>query len=217
MGGGDEGGVVVPADPGAAFVVVEAELALQLLVVELDLPAQPGEAGEPFGLGVGGQVREPVVGRRGPSRRAIRRSATPRGAGWAWPSPSCAPRGRARTRTATVIGFPSGPSRKLIVRVRCLPSLAIRSPIASGLRSGRGRLLGRPGACRLLGDGEHGLGREHRWWPRRPRARTRARRRANAHAAQCCRRRPGRRAPARRGAPSRPPARRAPRRARAWS
>ena len=49
MGDGDEGGVVVPADPGSAFVVVEAELAFQLFVVELDLPAQPGEAGEPLG------------------------------------------------------------------------------------------------------------------------------------------------------------------------
>jgi hypothetical protein len=50
-------GVVVPADPGAAFVVVEAELALQLFVVELDLPAEPSE---PFGFGVGWEVGEPV-------------------------------------------------------------------------------------------------------------------------------------------------------------
>jgi hypothetical protein len=38
VGGGDQRGVVVPADPEAAFVVVEAELAFQLFVVELDLP-----------------------------------------------------------------------------------------------------------------------------------------------------------------------------------
>jgi hypothetical protein len=43
--------------------VVEAELALQLAVVELDLPAQPGEAREALGLDVGGQVGEPVVAR----------------------------------------------------------------------------------------------------------------------------------------------------------
>ncbi len=52
VGGGDERGVVVPAEPGAAFVVVEAEFALELFVVELDLPTQPREAGEAFGLGV---------------------------------------------------------------------------------------------------------------------------------------------------------------------
>ena len=54
MDGGDQRGVVIPAEPGAAFVVVKAELALELLVVQLDLPAQPGEAGEPLGLGVCG-------------------------------------------------------------------------------------------------------------------------------------------------------------------
>jgi hypothetical protein len=56
VGGGDQRGVVIPAEPGAAFVVVEAELAFELLVVELDLPAHAGEPGEPFGLGVGGEV-----------------------------------------------------------------------------------------------------------------------------------------------------------------
>ena len=61
--GGHQRGVVIPAEPGAALVVVQAELALELLVVELDLPPQAGEAGEPLGLGVGGEVREPVIGR----------------------------------------------------------------------------------------------------------------------------------------------------------
>jgi hypothetical protein len=41
VGGGDHGAVVVKADITAAFVVVEAELALELAVVELDPPAQP--------------------------------------------------------------------------------------------------------------------------------------------------------------------------------
>jgi hypothetical protein len=35
--GGDQGGVVVPAEVGASLVVVEAELALELAVVELEL------------------------------------------------------------------------------------------------------------------------------------------------------------------------------------
>jgi hypothetical protein len=38
--------VVVPAEPGAAFVVVEAELAFELLVVELHLPAHACEPRE---------------------------------------------------------------------------------------------------------------------------------------------------------------------------
>lgn len=56
----------MPAEVGAALVVVEPELALELLVVELDLPPQPGEACELLGLGVGGEVGEPVVGVTGP-------------------------------------------------------------------------------------------------------------------------------------------------------
>src|SRR6516164_283039 len=42
VGGGDQRGVVVPPQPGPAFVVVQAKFALELLVVQLDLPAQPG-------------------------------------------------------------------------------------------------------------------------------------------------------------------------------
>jgi hypothetical protein len=51
--GRDQRGVVIPAKPGAALVVVQAEFTLALLVVEFDLPAQAGEAGERLGLGVG--------------------------------------------------------------------------------------------------------------------------------------------------------------------
>ena len=51
MRGGDQRGVVIPTQPRAAVVVVKAELALELAVVELDLPAQAGEASEPPGLG----------------------------------------------------------------------------------------------------------------------------------------------------------------------
>jgi hypothetical protein len=50
------GGVVVPPEPGAAFVLVEPELAFELFVVELDRAAQPGKVGVSFGLGVGGEV-----------------------------------------------------------------------------------------------------------------------------------------------------------------
>ena len=52
----DQRGVVVPSEPGAAFVVVEPELAFELFVVELHLPAQACQACEPLGTGVGGQV-----------------------------------------------------------------------------------------------------------------------------------------------------------------
>ena len=206
MGDGDERGVVVPADPGAAFVVVEAELALELFVVELDLPAQPGEPGEPLGLGVGGEVGDPVVDRRVGAGRAIRRSAAPRGGRAAVPfCHSCAALTGANTN-CELTGLPSGPSRKPIVWVWSLPSLAISSLIASGSRSGRGRLFGLPVAAGRLGNGEHGLGREHLGRPRRPRARTRAPRRGAGRAARCCRRRPGRRAPAPPGPPSPQPA-----------
>jgi hypothetical protein len=51
VGGGDERGVVIPAEVGAPLVVVEAEFALELFVVELDLPAQPRQARKLLGLG----------------------------------------------------------------------------------------------------------------------------------------------------------------------
>lgn len=63
VGGGDEGAVVVEPKVAAAFVVVQAEFALELLVVELDHPGQPGEAREALGFGVGRQIADPVVGR----------------------------------------------------------------------------------------------------------------------------------------------------------
>ena len=54
MRGGDQGGVVIPPEPGAALVVVQPELALELLVIEFDFPAQPGESCELLGRRVGG-------------------------------------------------------------------------------------------------------------------------------------------------------------------
>ncbi len=62
-GAGDERCVVVEAEVASAFVVVEPEVAFQLAVVELDHPAQAGEAGEPLRRRLRGQVGEPVVGR----------------------------------------------------------------------------------------------------------------------------------------------------------
>jgi len=46
----------MPAEIGASFVVVKAQLAFELAVVKLDHPAQAGEAGQALGRGVGGQV-----------------------------------------------------------------------------------------------------------------------------------------------------------------
>jgi len=63
VGGGDQRGVVMPAQPGAAFVVVKAEVSFELAVVQLDLPPQPGEHGDVLVGGVGGEVADPVVGR----------------------------------------------------------------------------------------------------------------------------------------------------------
>ena len=61
LGGCGEGDVAVPADPGAAFEVVQAEGLLQFAVVVLDAPAALGEADELGQWGVGGQVGQPVV------------------------------------------------------------------------------------------------------------------------------------------------------------
>ena len=46
MGDGAEHGVVVEAAPGPSFEVIQAELALHLLVVALDAPAKLGETHE---------------------------------------------------------------------------------------------------------------------------------------------------------------------------
>ena len=54
---------MMESEPSSPFIVVEAKLAFQLAVVELDRPAQAGEAGEALAGRGGGKVREPVVGR----------------------------------------------------------------------------------------------------------------------------------------------------------
>jgi hypothetical protein len=63
LGGGDEGDVVVPAAPGAAFEVDQAEAVFEFAVVVLDAPAHlrpPHQVGD---RGGGGQVAQPVAGR----------------------------------------------------------------------------------------------------------------------------------------------------------
>ena len=62
MGCGDEGGVVVPAEPGAAFEVVETEDVFEFSVVVFDTPANLAQADEFGDGGVGGQGGQPVVG-----------------------------------------------------------------------------------------------------------------------------------------------------------
>lgn len=58
MGRSDAGYVVVEAAPPATFEVVEAELALHLLVVALDSPTKLREVHEPLQRGLGRQVRQ---------------------------------------------------------------------------------------------------------------------------------------------------------------
>ena len=48
VGAGDQRRVVVEPGVAAAFVVVEAEFAFELAVVERDRPAEPREPGEPL-------------------------------------------------------------------------------------------------------------------------------------------------------------------------
>lgn len=61
----DEGDVVVPSAPGAAFVVVQARASSQFAVVVFDAPAQLGQPHQPGAWGVVGQVRQPVFDRFG--------------------------------------------------------------------------------------------------------------------------------------------------------
>ena len=141
--GGHERGVVIPAEPGAAFVVIEPEFAFELFVVELDLPPQPGEAGELLGLGVGGEVGDPVVDRLLLPFGPFGDQPFLAGRDGVAFSQSFPARTR-RKQNRDVIGSPSGPSRNVTVW-NCPPSSpAISSPIASGLRSGRGRVFCRP-------------------------------------------------------------------------
>ena len=72
------------AAPTSSFIMAEAELLLELLVVPLDPPAQLGKSNEALERGIGGKVGKPELGRLdlafgpldqepefGPGRRAI--------------------------------------------------------------------------------------------------------------------------------------------------
>jgi hypothetical protein len=60
--GGDEDDVVVPAVPGAAFEVGQAQGLFHFAVVVLDAPAEFGEADQGGQRGVFGQVGQLVPG-----------------------------------------------------------------------------------------------------------------------------------------------------------
>ena len=61
MRSGHDRAVVMEPEVAAAFVVVEAEFAFELAVVQFDDPPQSGQARETLGLGVGWEVGDPVV------------------------------------------------------------------------------------------------------------------------------------------------------------
>src|SRR5687767_11463527 len=61
VGDADEGDVVLPAGPGAALEVIEAERVFELAVVLLDTPAQLGQRDESLKRRVGRKVGDPVV------------------------------------------------------------------------------------------------------------------------------------------------------------
>src|SRR3954471_20641977 len=159
VGGGHQRGVVVPPEPGAAFVVVEPELAFELLVVELHLPAHACQPCEPLGLGVGGQVGDPVVGwlllpgrpfgdQPFLARRHLRTFAPPTPAIVIAPAVGSVHPGEDESGGDR---FAVGPSRKVTVCALCAPSRPISSPTGTGLRSGRGRLGPRVAPCFLGG------------------------------------------------------------------
>ena len=62
MGGGGQGGVVVPADPAATLEMVKSDTGFQFPVVVFDAPADLREANQGSDRGVGGQVGDPEVG-----------------------------------------------------------------------------------------------------------------------------------------------------------
>ena len=65
IGRDTEGSVVVKPAPASAFVMPQAELLFQLLVIAFDDPALLGQAHQVAKLGIGRQSREPILGRFG--------------------------------------------------------------------------------------------------------------------------------------------------------
>ena len=201
---GDERAVVVEAAVAAAFVVVEPELALELAVVELDRPAQPGEPGEPLGRGVGraGWRASSRSGRprpRGPfddQPLLARRPGGRAGIGWAATTRTKAKR-PARASTA---GRGAAGER---LRSASAGSRSASAPTDSGLRSGRATRGGRPRPGRRSGTAKVVSGPKTPTWSGRRRARTRSPLVQARRGTRRRRRRRSRRGPARAGSPSR--------------
>ena len=68
----DERDMVMPADPATAFVMIQAELVLQLLVVLLNRPAALGHAHQAAQGGARRQIAQPVLGGGSLRRRPFR-------------------------------------------------------------------------------------------------------------------------------------------------
>ena len=65
IGRDTEGSVVVKPAPASSFVMPQAELLFQLLIIAFDDPALLGQAYQVPKLAIGRQSREPILGRFG--------------------------------------------------------------------------------------------------------------------------------------------------------
>jgi hypothetical protein len=108
---------MVPAWPGAAFEVVQAERALELAIVLFDAPAQLAEADQFHQRRGLGEVRQPVLDRLGLVGRPLGQQPTQ----GQFPPAAVGPGG---SLAAGVI--PAGRTRNARKRERCRPLLARR-------------------------------------------------------------------------------------------
>ena len=120
LGEADEGDVVVPAGVAAAFEVVEPEAVFEFAVVVFDAPADLGQADQVAQGGVGGQVRQPVVGGFGLAGVAIRpaasiRAGSRRGCGGCrgWPVARAARGTASASRRSGCVGVLRVPCRQV--------------------------------------------------------------------------------------------------------
>src|SRR5437764_6615331 len=65
VGGDTEGGMMVEAAPPAPFIIAEAELLLELLIIALDPPPQLCQIDQTIEGGIFGQSGKPILGRLG--------------------------------------------------------------------------------------------------------------------------------------------------------
>ena len=114
MRGGDQGDVAMPALPGAALEVVQAQAGLEFAIVVLDPPADLGIADEVGAAGGGGKVGEPVGDRFGlvvgPSG-----DEPPLEQGAALVAGTRCPAGRTRRNKNCEVSEPLLPSRQVMV------------------------------------------------------------------------------------------------------